>query len=82
MLDLKHPEVLTSIKLRKQLASYSQLLNLTEDEVDSMATFKGHSINIHRNFYWLPVDVVELAKFSRIFKKRTGLKLQNEGKKG
>ena len=40
-LKLLHPDLITSTKLRKQLASYSQLLNLTEQELEGMANFMG-----------------------------------------
>ena len=42
-LDLLHPKLITSTKLRKQLASYSQLLNLDDNEVEAMASFMGMS---------------------------------------
>ena len=41
VLQLQHPEVITATNLRKQLASYSQLLNLSTNELESLATFMG-----------------------------------------
>ncbi|CAH1106923.1 unnamed protein product [Psylliodes chrysocephalus] len=43
-----HPETITSTKLRKHVATAVQLLNLKENELDSLATFMGHDIRVHR----------------------------------
>jgi len=37
-----------------------------ENDLDQFATFMGHSINIHRSFYRLPEDTLQLAKVSKI----------------
>lgn len=47
----EHPEALTSTKLRKHIATMSQVLNLEENESDQLADFLGHDIRIHRQFY-------------------------------
>ena len=61
-----HPNKLTSTRLRKHMATVSQILNLKESELDQLATFLGHSISVHRNFYRLPEDTLQLAKVSKI----------------
>lgn len=63
---VSHPKTLRSTKLRKHVASLSQILNLKENELDSLASFMGHDINIHRKFYRLPNDVIEVAKMSKL----------------
>ncbi|XP_051960647.1 uncharacterized protein LOC127628031 [Xyrauchen texanus] len=62
----KHPENITSTKLRKHVATVSQLLNLQTHELDQLATFMGHNIEVHREFYRLPEETLQVAKVSRI----------------
>lgn len=62
----KHPENITSTKLRKHVATVSQLLNLKTHELDQLATFMGHDIDVHREFYRLPEETLQIAKVSRI----------------
>jgi hypothetical protein len=60
------PANLTSTKLRKHVATVSQILNLKKNELDVLAGFMGHDILVHRNYYRLPENTVEVAKVSRI----------------
>lgn len=62
----KHQENLTSTKLRKHVATISQILNLKTHELDQLATFIGHNIEVHREFYRLPEETLQMAKVSRI----------------
>uniref|UniRef100_K1PTK9 Uncharacterized protein n=1 Tax=Magallana gigas TaxID=29159 RepID=K1PTK9_MAGGI len=62
----KCPETLTSTKLRKHLATMTQILGLSETNLDVLAKFMGHDIRIHRQFYRLPANTVELAKVTKI----------------
>ncbi|XP_032423904.1 uncharacterized protein LOC116723252 [Xiphophorus hellerii] len=62
----KLPQNLTSTKLRKHLATVSQLLNLQTHELDQLATFMGHDIEVHREFYRLPEETIQMAKVSRL----------------
>jgi len=59
-------EHLTSTCLRKHIATTSQILNLQETELDLLAGFLGHDLHIHRTFYRLPQDTLQLAKVSKI----------------
>ena len=61
------PTLMTSTKLRKNIASMAQVLSLQEHEMDSLATFMGHDIRVHRQYYRMPLDVVQIAKVSKIF---------------
>lgn len=56
---------MTSTKLRKQLATLAQILNLKENAMDLLATFQGHDIRIHRQFYRLPDNALQVAKVSK-----------------
>ena len=60
------PENLTSTQLRKHIATTSQILNLQECDLDILAGHLGHDIHIHRNFYRLPHDTLQLAKVSKL----------------
>ncbi|XP_053402999.1 uncharacterized protein LOC123559803 [Mercenaria mercenaria] len=44
----------------------SQMINLKENELDTEAGFLGHNINVHREFYRLPEDTLQVAKISKI----------------
>lgn len=64
----KCPETLTSTKLRKHLATMTQNLGLSETNLLMyvLAKCMGHDIRIHRQFYRLPENTVELAKVTKI----------------
>lgn len=62
----KHPEILTSTRLRKHITTMSQVLNLQENEVDQLADFRGHDIRVHRQYYRLPQGTLQLAKMSKL----------------
>ncbi|KAG1925842.1 hypothetical protein F2P79_025262 [Pimephales promelas] len=62
----KSPESLTSTKLRKQTGTLSQVLNLSNTELDQLANFLGHDIRVHRQFYRLPEGTLQLAKISKV----------------
>ncbi|XP_030609203.1 uncharacterized protein LOC115796875 isoform X2 [Archocentrus centrarchus] len=60
------PESLTSAKLRKQTATLSQVLNLTDTELVQLADFLGHDKRVHQEFYRLPEGTLQLAKISKV----------------
>ncbi|KAK7907079.1 hypothetical protein WMY93_015691 [Mugilogobius chulae] len=62
----KSPDSLTSTKLRKQTATLSQVLNLSNDELDQLADFLGHDIRVHRQSYRLPKGTLQQAKISKV----------------
>ena len=59
-------EAICSTNLRKHVATLSQILNLTETELEMLAKFLGHDIKIHREYYRLPEDTLQLAKCSKL----------------
>jgi len=65
--EVAHPERLRSTKLRKHVATLSQVLNLKKNEMDQLAQFMGHSINVHRQFYRLPNNTLQSAHIAKIF---------------
>ena len=56
----------THTTLRKQAATLSQALEISELQQDQLATFLGHDIRIHREFYRLPQDILQKAKVAKI----------------
>lgn len=63
---LKNPEAIYSTNLRKHVATLSQLLNLEKRELEMLANFMGHDLSIHREFYRLPEDTLQLAKCGKL----------------
>lgn len=62
----KFPEHLTSTKLRKQVATLCQIMNLKKNEMDQLAKFMGHDIRVHREYYRLSENTLQLAKMSKL----------------
>ena len=63
---MKHPEAIQSIKLRKYVATVSQILSLEDNELDWLARHLGHDIAVHREYYRLQDSTLELAKVSKL----------------
>ena len=61
-----NPETLTSTKLRKHIATLSQVLNLKDNELDLLAGFLGHDIRVHRDVYRMPEATSQLALVSKL----------------
>lgn len=47
----KNPELLTSTKFRKQIATILQIMCLDKDEIQQIAKFLGHTEKTHMEFY-------------------------------
>ncbi|XP_048004340.1 uncharacterized protein LOC125240489 [Leguminivora glycinivorella] len=62
----KNPKALTSTRLRKHLATLSQLFNMSENEMEQLASFMGHTLSVHKQNYRLPDDVYQTAKISKL----------------
>lgn len=63
----KQPDTLTSTGFRKYVATMSQMLNLKDNELDVLATFLGHDIRTHREFYRLPEDTIQVSLLTNIY---------------
>lgn len=50
-LRIENAQCITSNKLRKQIATIMQIMNLTRDEVKQFASFMGHTKKTHSEFY-------------------------------
>jgi len=64
--DAENPENLRSSRLRKHIATMSQILNLRNNELDQLAQFMGHDVRVHRQYYRLPNDIVQTAQVVKV----------------
>ncbi|KAG5874725.1 hypothetical protein JTB14_037241 [Gonioctena quinquepunctata] len=62
----KNPEAITSTRLRKHLATMSQILELSPNDIEQLATFMGHTKDVHKQVYRLPDDVFQTAKIAKL----------------
>jgi hypothetical protein len=51
MCGAKQPHLITSSRLRKHIATVTQLLALKNNEIDQLAKFMGHTTRTHEQFY-------------------------------
>ncbi|KAF5275326.1 hypothetical protein FQR65_LT16723 [Abscondita terminalis] len=63
---LKNPDALTSTRLRKHLATLTQIFNMSSNDIEQLATFMGHTNDIHKQVYRLPDDVYQTTKISKL----------------
>lgn len=50
----------------KHKATLSQILNLKDSELDTLANYLGHDIRTHRQYYRLPEESLQVAKMYTI----------------
>lgn len=63
---VKNPENITSTRLRKQVATIAQLLNLSDCDIEQVSTFLGHSTDVHKQFYRLSESAFQVANVSKL----------------
>ena len=54
------------VRLRKHLATMTQEHNLKKNELNVVATFMGHNVAVHREYYRLPGNTLQLAKVGKL----------------
>ncbi|XP_039282044.1 uncharacterized protein LOC120350893 [Nilaparvata lugens] len=64
--NLKTPDAFSSKSLRKHLATISQLFDMSDQDVEQLSSFMGHTVNIHRNEYRLPDNVFQTSKIAKL----------------
>eukprot|EP00057_Strongylocentrotus_purpuratus_P015041 XP_011669515.1 PREDICTED: uncharacterized protein LOC100890715 isoform X2 [Strongylocentrotus purpuratus] len=64
--DLMKPHLIRTTKMRKYCGTVSQILNLSESQLDWLADHMGHDIRVHREFYRLNESTIELAKVAKL----------------
>ncbi|KAJ8948807.1 hypothetical protein NQ314_008342 [Rhamnusium bicolor] len=42
-----NPDTITATKLRKHLATLTQVLNMSENDIEQLLTFMGHTVGVH-----------------------------------
>lgn len=62
----KNPEAITCTRLRKHLATLTQLFNLNDNEIEQLSTFMGHTPEVHKSSYRLPDDIYQTVKISKL----------------
>lgn len=62
----KKPNAITATKLRKRSATLTQILNMSESDIEQLATFMGHTVGVYRGSYRIPDDVYQTAKISKL----------------
>lgn len=50
-ISLENPQAISSNKLRKQIATITQIFNLSQNELKQFSTFMGHTQKTHEEFY-------------------------------
>jgi hypothetical protein len=64
--ELEHSERVKCTKLRKYMATVSQILALNSNEMSWLASHLGHDISVHNNFYKLQESSIEICKVSKL----------------
>ena len=64
--SLKEPHLITSTKMRKYLATVTQVMQLDNQELEWVANHLGHNLEVHRSFYRLPNELLQVAKVSQL----------------
>lgn len=59
-------ELICGTKLRKYVATVSQVLDMRSNELSLLCRHMGHSIHVHEDFCQLPSHTLELAKVSKL----------------
>lgn len=62
----KNPKAITATRLRKHLATITQIFNMNDTDVEQLANFMGHTEKVHRGEYRLPDDVYQTAKICKL----------------
>ncbi|KAJ8971979.1 hypothetical protein NQ317_010075 [Molorchus minor] len=62
----KNPKVITCTRLRKHLATLTQLFDMTGTDIEQLAHFMGHTVGVHKGSYRLPNDVYQTAKIAKL----------------
>lgn len=63
---VKNPANITSTRLRKQVATINQLLNLSDGDIEQLSNFLGHSKEVHTQFYHLSESAFQTAKEGKL----------------
>lgn len=62
----QRPNSITATRLRKHLATITQLLQFSESDLEQLSNFMGHTLKTHCDMYRMPDDVYQTAKVSKL----------------
>ncbi|XP_072167664.1 uncharacterized protein [Diadema setosum] len=62
----EQPRQLRSRRLRKHVATMSQIMSLSGDELDILANYLGHDVRVLRESCRLPDPTIQVAKLSKL----------------
>ncbi|XP_072167932.1 uncharacterized protein [Diadema setosum] len=68
----EQPRQLRSRRLRKHVATMSQIMSLSGDELDILAKYLGHDVHVLRESCRLPDPTIEVAKLSKLLLEMDG----------
>lgn len=71
-----HPELLRGTSLRKHIATKCAESHLKENEIQHVANFMGHHVDIHKNIYRQP-NKIDILDMSRVLEKVQGFEDSN-----
>lgn len=63
---IDRPKTISATKLRKHLATISQLLQFSETDLEQLSRFMGHTLKTHCSFYRLSDNLYQTAKVSKL----------------
>ena len=63
---LQKPELVTSTKIRKHIATVLQLLDMNDAELSWITDHLGHSADVHKKWYRQEESTIELTKVAKI----------------
>ncbi|KAL1448330.1 hypothetical protein WDU94_015616 [Cyamophila willieti] len=58
---------ITSTTLRKHLATTAQIMSLDSSQLERLADFMGHRLDVHKDFYRLSNDIQDKSKLIKLF---------------
>ena len=64
--NVQNPALFTWTKMRKQLATITQVMEITDTDQDLLAKFLDHDIRVHREVYRLPMGLLQKAKVAKM----------------
>lgn len=63
---IDRPKSISATKLRKHLATITQLLHFNEKDLEQLSQFMGHTLKTHCNVYRLSDNMYQTAKVSQL----------------
>ncbi|XP_074035340.1 uncharacterized protein isoform X2 [Leptinotarsa decemlineata] len=62
----QNPKSISATRLRKHLATVTQLLQFSDSDLEQLSKFMGHTLQTHCNFYRLSDNTYQTAKLSKL----------------